>query len=162
MRKEFNFDSWENCFGRDINFCRLTMVLYWTVLVILGKAPNVLRISSLIREMTQSNWKRSLSFCWHWLFVWERNSVLKHEGTVLWEIWAFFLESYSDLLNCKTAKWLLGFENVISFSRNEPNQWKKKQKNCKQSFRQWVLLHTAKLNCSCHNINVNRGHTLKF
>ena len=92
MRKEFSFDTWVNCFGRDMSFCRWTMVLCWTIQVILAKAPRVLRTSGLFQEMSQSNWKRIFAFWWHWLFIWERNLVLKHEWTVLGEIWAFASE----------------------------------------------------------------------
>ena len=62
MRKEFSFDTWVNCFGRDMSFCRWTMVLCWTIQVILAKAPRVLRTSGLFQEMSQSNWEGSLHF----------------------------------------------------------------------------------------------------
>ena len=81
-----------NCFGRQMSFCRWTMVLCWTILVILAKAPRVLIMSGLFREMSQSNWEWSFAFWWHWLFIWERNLIVKHMWTVLGAIWAFASE----------------------------------------------------------------------
>ena len=92
MRKKFSFDTWVNCFGKDMNFWRWTMVLCRTIQVILAKVPRELRTSGLYQEMSQSNWEEYLPFWGHWLFIWEMYTVLKHEWTVLGEIWAFARE----------------------------------------------------------------------
>ena len=92
MRKEFSFDTWVNCFGRDMSFLQVNHGVVLNHPGYFGKSTKSVENVRSVSRNEPKQLRRIFAFWWHWLFIWERNLVLKHEWTVLGEIWAFASE----------------------------------------------------------------------